>query len=152
MATLFLAGDVMTGRGIDQVLPHPADPRLYDAFAKSANDYVMLAERENGPIQRPVSFEYDWGAALNELERRQPDARIINLETAITQSTAPESKGINYKMSPSNVGVILAAGIDCCVLANNHLLDWGRAGLLETLHLRRPVCATPAPVVIALAR
>ena len=46
MATLFLAGDVMTGRGIDQVLPHPADPRLYEAFAKSANDYVMLAERK----------------------------------------------------------------------------------------------------------
>ena len=27
----------MTGRGIDQVLPHPADPRLYEAYAKSAN-------------------------------------------------------------------------------------------------------------------
>ncbi|HEX9905062.1 MAG TPA: CapA family protein, partial [Propylenella sp.] len=26
-----------------------------------------------------------------------------------------------------------AAGIDCCVLANNHVLDWGREGLLETL-------------------
>ena len=28
--TLFLCGDVMTGRGIDQVLPHPADPSLYE--------------------------------------------------------------------------------------------------------------------------
>ncbi|MGR9037177.1 MAG: twin-arginine translocation signal domain-containing protein, partial [Gammaproteobacteria bacterium] len=26
--TLFLCGDVMTGRGIDQVLPHPGDPRI----------------------------------------------------------------------------------------------------------------------------
>jgi len=25
--TLFLCGDVMTGRGIDQVLPHPGNPR-----------------------------------------------------------------------------------------------------------------------------
>ena len=133
-ATLFLAGDVMTGRGIDQVLPHPADPRLYEAYARSANDYVMLAERANGSIPRPVSFEYVWGAALDELDRRQPDARIINLETAITQSATREPKGINYKMSPANAGVILAAGIDCCVLANNHMLDWGRPGLLETLH------------------
>ena len=129
-ATLFLAGDVMTGRGIDQVLPHPADPRLYEASAKSANDYVTLAERKNGPISRPVSFEYVWGAALDELERRQPDARIINLETAITDSGTPEPKGINYKMSPANAGVILAAGIDCCALANNHMLDWRRPGLL----------------------
>lgn len=26
-----------------------------------------------------------------------------------------------------------AAGVDCCALGNNHVLDWGRAGLLETL-------------------
>jgi len=29
--------------------------------------------------------------------------------------------------------VLTAARIDCCVLANNHVLDWGRGGLLETL-------------------
>jgi len=26
LLTLFLCGDVMTGRGVDQVLPHPGDP------------------------------------------------------------------------------------------------------------------------------
>src|SRR6266576_4240851 len=36
-------------------------------------------------------------------------------------------------MSPENAECLAAAGIDCCVLANNHVLDWGRAGLLETL-------------------
>src|SRR5207249_3570125 len=25
------------------------------------------------------------------------------------------------------------AGIDCCALANNHVLDWGGSGLVETL-------------------
>jgi poly-gamma-glutamate synthesis protein (capsule biosynthesis protein) len=131
--TLFLAGDVMTGRGIDQVLPCPADPQIYEAYAKSAMDYVKLAQRANGPIERPVSLDYIWGDALAELDRRKPDARIINLETALTASTSPEPKGINYKMSPANVGAITAAGIDCCVLANNHVLDWGRLGLLEGL-------------------
>jgi poly-gamma-glutamate capsule biosynthesis protein CapA/YwtB (metallophosphatase superfamily) len=131
--TLFLAGDVMTGRGIDQVLPCSGDPQIHEAFAKSANDYVKLAERANGPIQRPVGFDYVWGDALTELERRRPDARIINLETALTRSTRPEPKGINYKMNPANLEVITAAGIDCCVLANNHVLDWGCPGLLEAL-------------------
>ena len=26
--TLFVCGDVMTGRGIDQILPHPSPPEL----------------------------------------------------------------------------------------------------------------------------
>jgi len=36
-------------------------------------------------------------------------------------------------MSPENFACIGAAGIDCCTLANNHVLDWGEAGLLATL-------------------
>lgn len=132
-ATLFLAGDVMTGRAVDQLLPHPADARIYESYCKSALDYVRLAERAHGTIARPVDCRYVWGDALAELDRRRPDARIINLETAITKSQTPELKGINYKMSPENIGVITAAGIDCCVLANNHVLDWGRDGLLEGL-------------------
>lgn len=47
---LFLCGDVMTGRGIDQVLPHPSKPHLYEAFMSSAADYVALAERAHGAI------------------------------------------------------------------------------------------------------
>ena len=41
---VFLCGDVMTGRGIDQVLPHPCDPLIHESFVKSARDYVRLAE------------------------------------------------------------------------------------------------------------
>ncbi|WP_249150945.1 CapA family protein [Bradyrhizobium japonicum] len=63
----------------------------------------------------------------------QPDVRIINLETAVTRSDDYVHKGINYRLSPENAGCLDAAKIDCCTLANNHALDWGRAGLLETL-------------------
>jgi poly-gamma-glutamate capsule biosynthesis protein CapA/YwtB (metallophosphatase superfamily) len=130
---LFLCGDVMIGRGIDQVLPHPCHPILHESYVHSASDYVRLAEEANGPIPRPVAPSYIWGAALDELNRRQPDARIINLETAITRSEDFAPKGINYRVSPENADCLGAAAIDCCVLANNHVLDWGRAGLLDTL-------------------
>jgi poly-gamma-glutamate synthesis protein (capsule biosynthesis protein) len=113
-------------------LPHPSDPRLYESYVKSAADYVSLAERKNGSIPKPVDFAYIWGAAIPELARRRPDVRIINLETSITKQDEPAPKGINYRMSPENTGCIAAAGIDCCVLANNHLLDWGRAGCVDT--------------------
>lgn len=130
---LFLCGDVMTGRGVDQVLPHPCPPRLYESVITSALDYVALAERVNGRIPRPVEYPYIWGDALEALERTRPDARIINLETSITTSDEVVPKGINYRMSPRNLPVLTAAGIECCVLANNHVLDWGEVGLLETL-------------------
>jgi poly-gamma-glutamate capsule biosynthesis protein CapA/YwtB (metallophosphatase superfamily) len=130
---LFLCGDVMTGRGIDQVLPHPCAPVLHETYVESAVDYVQLAEAANGPIPRPAAPAYIWGAALSELDRMRPDARIINLETTITRSEEFETKGINYRMSPDNAVCLKSAGIDCCMLANNHVLDWGRSGLTETL-------------------
>ena len=34
--TIFICGNVMTGRGIDQVLPHPSDPTIYKSYMKSA--------------------------------------------------------------------------------------------------------------------
>jgi poly-gamma-glutamate synthesis protein (capsule biosynthesis protein) len=131
---LFLCGDVMTGRGIDQILPHPADPQLYEPYLTSALQYVRLAERANGPIPRRVDFDYIWGDALKLLADAAPDARIVNLETAVTRSDdAWPGKGINYRMHPANLPCLTAAGIDCCTLANNHVLDWGYAGLQETL-------------------
>lgn len=132
-ATIFLCGDVMTGRAVDQILPTPSVPRLYEPYVKSAVEYVEMAERRYGPIPKPASSDYIWGDALGEFRRVAPDARIINLETSVTTSEDYERKGINYRMHPANVPCITAAGIDCCVLANNHVLDWGGEGLLETL-------------------
>ena len=130
---LFLSGDVMTGRGVDQVLPCPCEPTICETRMTSAKEYVALAERANGPVPWPVDFLYPWGDAVIELNNRRPDLRIINLETSVTRYSEPEPKGINYRMSPDNFLCIRDAAIDCCVLANNHVLDWGKCGLIETL-------------------
>ncbi|WP_036264499.1 CapA family protein [Methylocapsa aurea] len=130
---VFLCGDVMTGRGVDQILPQPCDPHLHENYVRSAKGYVRLAEQANGPIPAPAPPAYIWGAALDELNRTPSDARIVNLETSITRSDDYIPKGINYRMSPENAACLTAAAIDCCVLGNNHVLDWGRAGLLDTL-------------------
>ena len=53
--TVFLSGDVMTGRGIDQVLAYPSRPDLHESYVKDARKYVQLAERKNDPIERPVA-------------------------------------------------------------------------------------------------
>lgn len=131
---LFLGGDMMLGRGIDQVMPHPSDPILHGVEHQSALDYVTLAEQANGSIPRPVDYSYVWGDALQVLEEMKPTARIANLETAITVSEkAWPAKRIHFRMHPKNVGCLKAAGIDCVSLANNHSLDWGYEGLEETM-------------------
>ncbi|HEY0943594.1 MAG TPA: CapA family protein [Steroidobacter sp.] len=136
--TLFMCGDVMTGRGIDQILPHPSAPEIYEPYVSSAYEYVELAERANGRIDKPQSFSYIWGDILPELERHRPAIRIANLETAVTTSDeAWPGKGIHYRMHPRNVDCLTAAALDCCVLANNHTLDWSREGLAETLRVLR---------------
>jgi len=132
--TLFLCGDIMTGRGIDQILAHSAPPRLFEFYVRDARVYVEIAEEVNGPIPRRVDNTYVWGDALAELQRRAPSARIVNLETSLSATGEPwPGKGINYQMHPANTPLLTAAGVDVAVLANNHVLDWGYRGLAETL-------------------
>ena len=137
---MFICGDVMTGRGVDQVLPHPGNPFIHEPYMKSAGGYVELGEQANGPIQKPVSPSYIWGDAIEELERMAPDLRLINLETSVTRSDDYwKDKTLHYRMHPRNIDSIAAAGIDYCSLANNHVIDWGYAGLNETMETLKKV-------------
>jgi len=159
---LFLCGDVMTGRGIDQILPYSSAPEIYEPYMTSAVHYVDIAERTSGRIPRAVAYTYVWGDVLQALQEAAPDARIINLETAVTTSDDYwPGKGINYRMHPANTPCLTVAGIDCCVLANNHIIDWGYQGLRETLQslkaagirtagAGRDIAEASAPAVIDL--
>jgi poly-gamma-glutamate synthesis protein (capsule biosynthesis protein) len=132
--TLFLCGDVMTGRGVDQILSHPSGPRIFEPYVEDARDYVALAEARHGAIPKPAGDAYVWGEALAELARVAPQARIVNLETSVTTSDDYwRGKGINYRMHPGNIACLTAAHVDVCGLANNHVLDYGYHGLTETL-------------------
>jgi poly-gamma-glutamate capsule biosynthesis protein CapA/YwtB (metallophosphatase superfamily) len=134
LVTVFLCGDVMTGRGVDQILPHPGDPRLREAYIQAASGYVALAEAVNGPVPRPVEPDWPWGDVLALLDGLAPDVRLINLETSVTVSGefAP-GKAVHYRMSPANIACLTVARPDVCALANNHVLDFGQNGLAETL-------------------
>jgi poly-gamma-glutamate synthesis protein (capsule biosynthesis protein) len=136
VVVLFLSGDVMTGRGVDQILPAAGDPRLWEQYAASATDYVALAEAASGPIPQPVDFSWPWGDAMQVLDELAPDLRIVNLETSITSSDDFQPvKAVLYRMHPGNVSCLSTARLDACTLANNHVLDFGVGGLEETLEV-----------------
>ncbi|MDQ4052656.1 MAG: CapA family protein [Actinomycetota bacterium] len=141
---LCLTGDVMTGRGVDQILPWPGDPQLWEGYVGSAQAYVELAERMSGPIPRPVDVTWPWGDALRILDEQAPDVRVINLETSVTRSDDHQAgKAVHYRMHPDNIACLTAARIDACVLANNHVLDFGVRGLEDTLDALIPAGLRP---------
>jgi poly-gamma-glutamate synthesis protein (capsule biosynthesis protein) len=102
--TIALTGDVMLGRGVNDVLAW------------------------RGPA-------YPWGDLLPTL--RQADALLINLECALTSRTARwhdgEYKPFYFRSDPANVAALQTAGVSFASLANNHSLDYGAEGLLETI-------------------
>lgn len=131
---MLLGGDVMLGRGVDQILPHPSDPELRESHVRDATRYVRLAEYANGPIARPVEWAWPWGELAAFADHAAPDVRLINLETTITTGGdfAP-GKPVCYRMHPDNVPALTVFRPDVCALANNHSLDFGYRGLSDTL-------------------
>jgi poly-gamma-glutamate capsule biosynthesis protein CapA/YwtB (metallophosphatase superfamily) len=134
VTTVLLTGDVMTGRAIDQLLPHPGDPTLRESVVRDARIYIRLAEQTNGRIPFPIEFTWPWGEALKMLDEFSVDIRLINLETSITvRGEFAPNKRVHYRMHPLNVGCLTAIRPDACALANNHILDFGYEGLTDTL-------------------
>jgi poly-gamma-glutamate synthesis protein (capsule biosynthesis protein) len=134
----------MLGRGIDQIQAHPGAPQIYESWARSAESYIGLAERESGPIPRGVDPSYVWGSMLDVLDEAAPHAIIVNLETAVTDRGRPwPDKGIHYRMHQDNIDVLTVAGVDVASLANNHVLDWSEPGLTQTLGALRGAGIAP---------
>jgi poly-gamma-glutamate synthesis protein (capsule biosynthesis protein) len=66
----------------------------------------------------------------------QADVSIVNLESPLCTSEDRLSKvGPNFRADPRVAQSLTAAGVDVCCLANNHVMDFGAAGLHETLRV-----------------
>lgn len=78
-----------------------------------------------------VTPDYLWGDLLPLLH--QTDCNLINLEAALTTSEHKVPKVFNFKADPEKVQTLVEGAIHVVNLANNHVLDYGKEGLLETL-------------------
>jgi hypothetical protein len=63
---LFLCGDVMIGRGIDQTLPYRSEPQLYEKYVRSALEHVQPS-----PIQEGFSIEAKHASPPSRSGRRK---------------------------------------------------------------------------------
>ncbi|WP_432976884.1 CapA family protein [Dactylosporangium sp. CA-233914] len=102
--------------------PAPAELRL--AFAGD----VHFMDRTAALLKNPATA---FGPIADTLG--DADLTVINLETAITSRGTPEPKTYHFRTEPRAIDALKAAGIDAVTIANNHILDYGRVGLLDTL-------------------
>lgn len=101
---VMLGGDVMLGRNVREYM------QRYGA---------------NYPLSRVATL------------MREADLTIVNLECALTEAEKEWSgvpKAFYFRATPQAVHGLLDAGVDMLSLANNHILDFGPEGLIETLH------------------
>jgi hypothetical protein len=61
------------------------------------------------------------------------DVTTLNLETAVTDRGTAQPKTFHFRTTPTAFDAVRAAGVDAVTIANNHILDYGRVGLSDTL-------------------
>lgn len=61
------------------------------------------------------------------------DLFLVNLECPFTESSDKLPKNFNFRARPEFVNTLLAGGVDVVSLANNHMMDYGPQGLVDTL-------------------
>jgi poly-gamma-glutamate capsule biosynthesis protein CapA/YwtB (metallophosphatase superfamily) len=118
--------DVLDASGLEAVL----GPAERDRFHVLVAGDIMLGGRarrvlaEHGP-------EHPFRAVAPLLARA--DVVLGNLEGPLARHARREDRNYSYRVDPSSARTLARAGVGVVTLANNHLLDCGRAGVLETL-------------------
>jgi poly-gamma-glutamate capsule biosynthesis protein CapA/YwtB (metallophosphatase superfamily) len=68
---------------------------------------------------------------------KSADFTALNLETAVTGRGTPQPKTYHFRTTPLAFTALRDAGVDLVTMANNHVLDYGPAGLADTLAAAR---------------
>jgi hypothetical protein len=88
------------------------------------------------------------GEGVNPFDRARPSLRsadlsIVNVETAISDATTKEPKQFNFKSPVKFAELMRDAGVDVGSLANNHSLDFGDQGMIDTVDALRDAGLNP---------
>ncbi|MCC2684754.1 MAG: CapA family protein [Paenibacillaceae bacterium] len=110
--------------------PQAASPANESKVRLSFVGDVLLASTVETVMKRN-GFDYPYREVLPLLQ--QPDMTIANFESPVTTRGTPQQKDYVYRTSPNALPPFKEAGFDLVTLANNHTLDYGEPGLLDTM-------------------
>ncbi len=106
------------------------DARGEPSFSVMVVGDIMLHGRAR-KIYAQYGSEYPFEAVAPLLKKAQ--VVVGNLEGPIARKAKKQERNFSYRARPDSALSIAAAGIRVLTLANNHLVDCGREGVLETL-------------------
>ncbi|NHZ84332.1 MAG: hypothetical protein GWP19_00435 [Planctomycetia bacterium] len=98
-------------------------------FSLTAVGDIMLGSRMNKSI-KDFGPEYPFYSVYPLLKKS--NILIGNLEGPFADISLKEIRNHSYKVPPKNARILRRAGFNIVSMANNHLLDCGRDGVLET--------------------
>ncbi|UMG91057.1 CapA family protein [Nocardioides sp. TF02-7] len=135
-------GEGSTGAG-EPAAPPPRPITL--AFAGDLHFEGVLRDRLGDPATAVAPATRTLAAA---------DLAIVNLETAVGSGGRPEpGKRFTFQAPPAAFAALAAGGIDVATMANNHVLDFGRASLGSTFAAIRAAEAGRPPLsVVGIGR
>jgi len=95
---------------------------------------IMLGRGISDELRQGRSPEWFWGDVLPLV--RGADGVFVNLESPITAATQRWSdtwKFFHFRADPDTIRILQTAKVRFVCLANNHILDYGEPGLVDTL-------------------
>jgi len=112
----------------------PAPTRTATAAAKPGTVTLAFAGDVNF-AKRTARLLRDPATAFGSISSvlRSADFTALNLETAVTSRGAPQPKTYHFRTRPAAFTALRDGGVDLVTMANNHVLDYGRTGLADTL-------------------
>ena len=115
----------------------PQSNQLPRTVAKPKGKPVVLAfggdVHFEGVLESRLASNVAGALAPIEPVFRQADLSVVNLETAVTTGGSPTSKAFVFRAPPTAFAALRGSGIDVASMANNHGLDYGVAGLRDSL-------------------
>jgi poly-gamma-glutamate synthesis protein (capsule biosynthesis protein) len=103
-----------------------------------ATDSSEVILRFGGDVLLGAHYEADVGTDIHRCfadfeSFRNDDLSMVNLENPVTTRGTPQRKPFTFRMHPRFIAALKMGGIDIVNLANNHIYDFGRAGLFDTI-------------------
>jgi hypothetical protein len=127
------AGSLGAGRVAAAMRRSPSG-RGYNVLAVPASVRVGFAGDVHG-VSRVGSYLAGGGNPLAPIAPlfATNDVNVVNLETAVGSSGAPAVKQYVFQSPTALLTALRSSGVQVVNLANNHSLDYGSVGLLETV-------------------
>ncbi|MFD2613285.1 CapA family protein [Paenibacillus gansuensis] len=120
-----------SGSGGTAVEGNPPEPQSGDSTIHMNFVGDILLAASVGERMKKDGYDYPYRYVSTYFE--QADLTVGNLETPVTEHEEPQSKSYVFKSAPETLPALKEAGFDVLNLANNHIMDHGTRGLLDTM-------------------